>query len=158
MGDLPLRTPSHRRHGGPLPRRLPNGTRADPYAINLSTSSHAGECVTGYYATFPSTIPHIRARCSRVTHPFAGRRHVLLHALPLDLHVLSLPLAFILSQDQTLLCIFFISSLTLDTNSLKELTLSFVLGTCLYFPSVFSKIYLKNSFSKKGAKKTSLFG
>ena len=32
---------------------------------------------------------------------------VLLHlALPLDLHVLSLPLAFILSQDQTLLCIY----------------------------------------------------
>ena len=30
-------------------------------------------------------------------------------ALPLDLHVLSLPLAFILSQDQTLLCIFLIS-------------------------------------------------
>ena len=30
-------------------------------------------------------------------------------ALPLDLHVLSLPLAFILSQDQTLLCIFSIS-------------------------------------------------
>ena len=27
--------------------------------------------------------------------------------LPLDLHVLSLPLALILSQDQTLLCIFF---------------------------------------------------
>ena len=26
--------------------------------------------------------------------------------LPLDLHVLSLPLAFILSQDQTLLCIY----------------------------------------------------
>ena len=59
-------------------------------------------------------------------------------ALPLDLHVLSLPLAFILSQDQTLLCIFFISlSLTPDTlNSLKELTLSILLflGTCLYFP------------------------
>ena len=29
-------------------------------------------------------------------------------ALPLDLHVLSLPLAFILSQDQTLLCISFL--------------------------------------------------
>ncbi len=29
-------------------------------------------------------------------------------ALPLDLHVLSLPLAFILSQDQTLLCIFYL--------------------------------------------------
>ena len=32
------------------------------------------------------------------------------HAMPLDLHVLSLPLAFILSQDQTLRCsIFFLS-------------------------------------------------
>ena len=30
-------------------------------------------------------------------------------ALPLDLHVLSLPLAFILSQDQTLLCIYTLS-------------------------------------------------
>ena len=30
-------------------------------------------------------------------------------ALPLDLHVLSLPLAFILSQDQTLLCIYTVS-------------------------------------------------
>ncbi len=30
------------------------------------------------------------------------------NSLPLDLHVLSLPLAFILSQDQTLLCIFYI--------------------------------------------------
>ena len=31
------------------------------------------------------------------------------NALPLDLHVLSLPLAFILSQDQTLLCIYTVS-------------------------------------------------
>ena len=28
MGDLPLRTPIHRRFGGPLPRQLPNGTHA----------------------------------------------------------------------------------------------------------------------------------
>ena len=42
--------------------------------------------------------------CIRVTHPSAGRHQVLLLVLPLDLHVLSLPLAFILSQDQTLLC------------------------------------------------------
>ena len=46
----------------------------------------------------------VRADCVRVPHPFAGRRQVLLPALPLDLHVLSLPLAFILSQDQTLHC------------------------------------------------------
>ena len=35
------------------------------------------------------------------------------HALPLDLHVLSLPLAFILSQDQTLRCIVSFSSFSL---------------------------------------------
>ena len=57
-------------------------------------------------------------------------------ALPLDLHVLSLPLAFILSQDQTLLCIFLLS-LSLSPLPLKKSTLSFLsrsLGTCLYFP------------------------
>ena len=30
--DLPLRTPIHRRFGGPLPRQLPNGTHAHPTA------------------------------------------------------------------------------------------------------------------------------
>ena len=65
-------------------------------------------------------------------------------ALPLDLHVLSLPLAFILSQDQTLLCIFFIFlSLTPDTlNSLKELTLSFFFSRyLLVLVPVFSMIF-----------------
>ena len=106
VGDLPLRTPSHRRHGGPLPRRLPNGTRTNPLAMNLSIQCDATSYPMGYYKAFPPPIPHQRVCCSRVTHPFAGRRQVLLPALPLDLHVLSLPLAFILSQDQTLHCIF----------------------------------------------------
>ena len=30
MGGLPLRTPTHRRYGGPLPRRLPNAPHAHP--------------------------------------------------------------------------------------------------------------------------------
>ena len=34
-------------------------------------------------------------------------RSIATAALPLDLHVLSLPLAFILSQDQTLRCLYF---------------------------------------------------
>ena len=44
--------------------------------------------------------------CIRVTHPCAGRHQIilLLFMLPLNLHVLGLPLAFILSQDQTLHC------------------------------------------------------
>ena len=61
--------------------------------------------------------------------------------MPLDLHVLSLPLAFILSQDQTLLCI-------------KVLSISLYLAVCparidryIYFPcTALSSIYFsKNS-------------
>ena len=52
--------------------------------------------------------------------------------LPLDLHVLSLPLAFILSQDQTLLCIFLISQVQSGTYNFLEINAldSFVFGTC----------------------------
>ena len=45
------------------------------------------------------------AHALRTLAPVAARS-IATPALPLDLHVLSLPLAFILSQDQTLLCIF----------------------------------------------------
>ena len=51
-----------------------------------------------YYPAVGPAIPRKRAGRSRVTHPFAGRG--LPHAL--DLHVLSTPPAFVLSQDQTL--------------------------------------------------------
>src|SRR4051812_43550167 len=51
-----------------------------------------------YYPGVSPAIPHTRAGWSRVTHPFAG------YPLrdPRDLHVLSTPPAFVLSQDQTL--------------------------------------------------------
>ena len=45
------------------------------------------------------------AHALRTRLPVAARR-IAAPAMPLDLHVLCLPLAFILSQDQTLLCIF----------------------------------------------------
>ena len=41
MGDLPLRTPRHRRLGGPLPRQPANATHAHPRPINLSTKNDA---------------------------------------------------------------------------------------------------------------------
>ena len=41
MGDLPLRTPTDRRLGGPLPRRLPNQTHPHPLAMNLCSISNA---------------------------------------------------------------------------------------------------------------------
>ena len=39
MGDLPLRTPTDRRLGGPLPRRQPNQTHPHPIAVNLCSES-----------------------------------------------------------------------------------------------------------------------
>ena len=47
-------------------------------------------------------MPQFQADCIRVTHPYDALGSVLLPNLPLVLHVLGLPLAFILSQDQTL--------------------------------------------------------
>ena len=51
-----------------------------------------------YYPAVGPAIPRKRAGCSRVTHPFAGQGR----SPALDLHVLSTPPAFVLSQDQTL--------------------------------------------------------
>ena len=52
-------------------------------------------------------MPRFWAGCIRVTHPCATLGQVLLPNLPSGLHVLGLPLAFILSQDQTLHSIIF---------------------------------------------------
>ena len=79
-------------------------------------------------------------------------------ALPLDLHVLSLPLAFILSQDQTLLCIFFISQLepdTLNSKRINALDYFLFLGTCLYLS--FSIIKELVPACRKGIAKVEVF-
>ena len=87
--------------------------------------------------------------------------------LPLDLHVLSLPLAFILSQDQTLHCIIsyiiLSLSLTLIIHS-KELTLLdklffSVLASCTVF-SLFNELIslsCENPFFERGCKGTHYF-
>ena len=56
-----------------------------------------------YYPAFPPAIRLDGAGCIRVTHPCATLNPPK-GVLPSDLHVLGLPLAFILSQDQTLHC------------------------------------------------------
>ena len=58
------------------------------------------------YSQFPRAIPLLKVGHVRVTHPCATRVSLQAVTLPFDLHVLSLPLAFILSQDQTLHCKF----------------------------------------------------
>ena len=104
VGDRPLRSPSHRRLGGPSPRRPSNGTHARPRPRRrLALQGMPPKGFIPYYPAFPPAIRKTGVGCIRVTHPSAtlaapkGR-------LPSDLHVLGLPLAFILSQDQTLRC------------------------------------------------------
>ena len=103
MGGRPLRSPTHRRHGGPLPRRLANGTHAPPPPINLSleedASSQAHAVLDRVSPAYPPVAGGLHTRYAPVRRSPA--RHCC-RLLPLDLHVLSLPLAFILSQDQTL--------------------------------------------------------
>ena len=57
--------------------------------------------------------------------PVAGRS-IAAPPLPLDLHVLSLSLAFILSQDQTLRCFLLSSFLLFQLNKATETDLLFV--------------------------------
>ena len=81
-----------RRLGEPLPHQLPNPTRANPKAINLSPEGHIG-----YYSPFPVAIPYLWAYShALLTRPPLDPK------VSLDLHVLGLPPAFVLSQDQTL--------------------------------------------------------
>ena len=88
-----------------MPRQLPNATHAHPRPqLAFSTKPcdlvHYGVLV-GVSTGYPPVAGRLHTRYAPV------RRSPAAHCwapLPLDLHVLSLPLAFILSQDQTLHC------------------------------------------------------
>ena len=75
--------------------------------------------VMRFYQSFPTAIPLYEVGYPRVTHPSAtktakstsGQALPLLQQSPFDLHVLSTPPAFILSQDQTLMLKFVLSRL-----------------------------------------------
>ena len=63
-----------------------------------------------YYPSFPMVIPLYKAGYLRVTHPFATTYR----SKSFHLHVLGMPPAFILSQDQTLLNLF-LHQVSVDT-------------------------------------------
>ena len=82
VGDHPLRPPTRRRLGGPLPRRQANGPRAHPQGMNIWTTRHAVGVLIRFQTPFPALVPALGAGCSRVTHPSAtGSRRI-----PFDLH------------------------------------------------------------------------
>ena len=105
VGDRPLRSPTHRRLGGPSPRQLSNGTHARPRPRRRFAPRRMPSLVRmALYPAFPPAVRLSGVGCIRVTHPSATLTAPK-DRLPFDLHVLGLPLAFILSQDQTLRCI-----------------------------------------------------
>ena len=115
MGDLPLRTPTHRRLGGPLPRQPANAPHAHPRPelLPLILRRCLPRMLRGIRPDFSGLFP-CRGQIAYVLltrAPVAGGC-IATSPLPLDLHVLSLSLAFILSQDQTLRCciLFFLFS------------------------------------------------
>jgi hypothetical protein len=98
VADHPLRPATDHSLGRPLPHQQANPTRAPPRAINLSPVLPPGVC--GISRSFPRLSPtpgQVPTRYSPVRHsPMAEAMN------PFDLHVLSMPPAFVLSQDQTL--------------------------------------------------------
>ena len=103
VGDRPLRSPSHRSLGGPSPRLPANGTHARPCPTPLC---HGGDAPPADHAVLPAVSSGYPAGRGWLHTRYAPVRHSRdpEGPLPSDLHVLGLPLAFILSQDQTLRC------------------------------------------------------
>ena len=107
MGDLPLRTPTYRSLGKPLPYQQTNRTHAHLLPPKLSSSYQ--EIIRSYGVLIKISLgyPPVKGRLHTCYSPVRRSSAECKHSLlPLDLHVLGLPLAFILSQDQTLRCCF----------------------------------------------------
>ena len=101
MADHPLRPATDQSLGRPLPHQLANPTRAPPAAINLSPDSPRAYAVL---AEVSLGYPPQQGRFPRVTHPCATPLRAEAPRA-FDLHVLGMPPAFVLSQDQTLMFI-----------------------------------------------------
>ena len=101
MADHPLRSATNRRLGGPLPHQLPNWTRAHPYPINLLPQKDA---LPWSYAVLAVISNCYSPDMGRLLTRYSPVRHSLIpeRLSSFDLHVLSMPPAFILSQNQTL--------------------------------------------------------
>jgi hypothetical protein len=72
-----------------------------PHQKNLSTHQHAPACVHPVLAPISERYPRVEGRLLTCYSP-VRRSSTPKRAFPLDLHVLSTPPAFVLSQDQTL--------------------------------------------------------
>jgi len=94
VADHPLRPATDRRLGRPLPHQQANRTQAPLQA----TCAFDPQVSCGISRSFPRLSPTQRQIPTR----YSPVRHCRTEARPCDLHVLSMPPAFALSQDQTL--------------------------------------------------------
>ena len=104
VGGQPLSPPTRRSLGEPLPHQLADRPRVPPNPVTLSSVHHA-------MVRRHPVLANVSTRYSRDRDRFltcyAPVRHSVFPSLatgwtPFDLHVLSTPPAFVLSQDQTL--------------------------------------------------------
>ena len=107
MADHPLRSATDRRLGRLLPYQPANQTQAHPSPINLWPLVHANLWfyvvlipVSRGYTSVKGRLPTRYSPVRRF--PLLASTEVSACSFSLDLHVLSTPPAFILSQDQTL--------------------------------------------------------
>ena len=142
MAVRPLRPATRLRLGEPLPHLLADRTRVPPLPDKSFYLS-----AYGVLAVVSNCCPPALDSSSRVTHPSATKVSLKQASsiLPFDLHVLSTPPAFVLSQDQTLrliLVCFHISKLSgFDIRLSAGLLLSSLLDistTVHYYCTAFS--------------------
>ena len=102
MAVHPLRPATDRRLGGPLPLQLANQTRGHLSALKALAVRPCGlAALCGISSRFQLLSPSLR----QVAHALLTRPPLTRGASsprPFDLHVLGMPPAFVLSQDQTL--------------------------------------------------------
>ena len=101
MAGHPLRPATRRRLGEPLPHQLADRPRVHPIPPELSTTRR---CLRWSYSALASVSTGYSDEWGRLLTCYSPVRRSCTPegALPLDLHVLSTPPAFVLSQDQTL--------------------------------------------------------
>ena len=108
MAVHPLRPATDRCLGRPLPCQPANQTRAHPVPPEFFTQGDVSSCAYAVLAAVSSCYPPVQGRLPTRYSPV--RHSVTKSSVPkkikygasVDLHVLSTPPAFILSQDQTL--------------------------------------------------------
>jgi hypothetical protein len=101
VADRPLRPATDRRLGKPLPHLLANPPQSPPLApaFRQGFFSYQHRRTHAVLATLSSCYSPLKGRSTTCYSPV---RHYPSEEGPFDLHVLSTPPAFVLSQDQTL--------------------------------------------------------